>query len=378
VVDAVSDAAGQRAGIYRACEAVRAEREAKARPVLLKPLNSYLELLRFRIRATGWQFKLAAVALCGLIAFMVCFKQAFGGTFATEKHSVSCSPRGPEYISGGNFAPDVDLCTPSTEGRIFLRSHFVKEVDKEYRRAAGANYPASLVRSIRKVRNVTLADANYSYPLHNAVCWRFPEIFYLYFSPKNSALFPIALRHFHMDIAVRANGRGRGRGQIDHPGGTTGGDGTGHANALPLKGGSAMKPIVEYVALGSASIRLVSRLASRLASRFATKVDIEANIHQFDGASTRLTVRVAAGLLGAVHDELINGGKLYAIESTTRPLFGARFQHRGKWYLVVKKEDWEHLSSNALELASAVSPEERASIASRLVGEAISGKAKDA
>jgi hypothetical protein len=83
-----------------------------------------------------------------------------------------------------------------------------------------------------------------------------------------------------------------------------------------------MKPIVEYLEYsGSAWIRL--------ASRFATKVDNDANIFRFDGGSARLTVRVAAGLL----DKLLDEGKLYAMESTTKPLFVARFRHQGSWYI---------------------------------------------
>jgi invasion protein IalB len=132
-----------------------------------------------------------------------------------------------------------------------------------------------------------------------------------------------------------------------------------------------MKPIVEYVEYsGSAWIRL----ASRLASRFATKVDNEANIFRFDGGSGRLTVRVTARLL----DKLLDGGKLYAMESTTKPLFGARFRHHGSWYMPCKKEDWERLCNNARELASAASPEQRASIAGRHVDELIRGDAEDA
>ena len=83
----------------------------------------------------------------------------------------------------------------------------------------------------------------------------------------------------------------------------------------------------------------------RLASGFATKVDVEANVFRYESdTASHLTVRVAAGLL----EQLLDRGKLYAIEATTKPLFGAGFRHRGRWYLVCKKEDWEQFCSDAL------------------------------
>ena len=163
-------------------------------------VDDYLALQPLGCWRQGEYSKFAILALCGVIAFMVSFEQAFGGTFAAEKHSVPRIPRGAEYINVGDFAPDVDLCAPSIEGRIFLRSHFVKEIDKEERPAAWGNDPPSLARSIRKVRNVTFADSNDSNPLHNVARWCFSEVFDLNFSPKNAALIPIALRHFHMDV----------------------------------------------------------------------------------------------------------------------------------------------------------------------------------
>jgi hypothetical protein len=117
-----------------------------------------------------------------------------------------------------------------------------------------------------------------------------------------------------------------------------------------------MKPIVEYVMPGAPLLRV--------AGWFATKVDVEANIaHGYASSPTSCrTVRVPKSLL----PDLLDKGKLYAFEALTKPRFGARFKHGGKWFLVCNEKDFEELRNNALEYATA-SDEERLSVSRRHV-----------
>ena len=102
----------------------------------------------------------------------------------------------------------------------------------------------------------------------------------------------------------------------------------------------------------------------------ATKVEVEANVFRFNSDTPDcLTVRVVPNLLAALLDE----GKLYAIESATKPPFGARFKHQGRWYLPCKRADWEQLCKDGLARALVTSPEQRV----RIAGEQVDSQLRD-
>ncbi len=123
-----------------------------------------------------------------------------------------------------------------------------------------------------------------------------------------------------------------------------------------------MKPTVQFSWPGKPLLRL--------ASRFATKVEVEADIFRFESdMPDSLSVRIVPNLL----EELLDEGKLYAIESATKPLFGGRFRHQGRWYLVCKKADWEQLCKDGLARASATNPDQRV----RIAGEQVDRQLRD-